>query len=454
LPLRETYYQPAGSPPLSIYADPSVRSTYETAWERATCWRNIEDDQIVDALADIAAHASLVSGMAARDALVYYMGFYYGHQATPETEPMLLRRARQYLNWPSDWAVFDDTAEDFIWPTYYDGELPGHSENCDCGTCRPCGCMRAHCANCYPDGPPPGLCDCRRCRPPEMDDMGDDDDWEGPPAMPDLVPGRCRFGVEVEFNNGDRHNISVALQRAGIACIDTGYTHEVARYWKMTTDSSVTGGECVSPILSGDDASIEQARHVLRLVKEHGGCTGKNVGLHVHVDVTPFGTRELKALAHNLRRSQMFFAGFCPDHRYKRPGDDDSGDGWAKLLTDDDWDAIQEWVADISPIEVHRSRENRERSCPVERFVAFNFNSLLTYGTIEVRLLGHTLNTIKFRTWVRTLQAVMEASRQGKRMPRGDILAWLEQFGLEQEHADHFREIVTRRGNEQFLLAA
>lgn len=456
MPLRETYYHPdwdngiqASAMGANGYNDPAERRTFEQAWMRATCWRG--SPHYYDALADIAAHAGLVSGMAARDALVYYMGFYYGHEATPETEPMLLRYARQYLDWPTDWAAWEDNDESFVYPERRDDAvLPHHQEGCTCRVCVPCGCRQPHCTNCNPDGPPPGSCDCIRCIPPELDDQGDNDDWT-PPEIPEPIPGRCRFGVEVEFNGGDRHSISVALQRAGIACLDQGYDHSVQRYWKMTTDSSVSGGECVSPILSGSDASIEQARHVLRIVKDGGGSTGRNVGLHVHLDVTPFGTPELKALAHNLRRAQMFFAGFCPDHRYNREG---IGEGWAKLMDDRQWDAIQNWVAEISPIEIHRSRENRSGSCPTERYVAFNFNSLLTYGTIECRLLGHTLNTIKFRTWVRTLQAVMEASRQRKRMPRGDILAWLMQFGLEQEHADHFRDVVTRRGNEQFLLAA
>lgn len=454
MPLRETYYHPdydSGLTPGESYVlNPAERRVFESAWVRATRWRG--SVEYMEALGDIAAYVGLSSPMMARDALVHYMGFYYGHEATPENEPMLLRYARQYLDWPTDWAAWEDDADHFFYPeSWNEDELPHHQEACTCRVCVPCGCRQPHCLNCFPDGPAPGTCDCRICRPPEMDDQGDSDDW-APPEIPAPIPGRCRFGVEVEFNGGDRHSIAVALQRAGIACLDQGYGHDVQRYWKMTTDSSVTGGECVSPILDGSDASIDQARHVLRIVRDGGGSTGRNVGLHVHLDVTPFGTPELKALAHNLRRSQMFFAGFCPDHRYGRDGA--ASEGWAKLMTDRQWDAVQTWVSEISPIEIRRSRENRAGSCPTERYVAFNFNSLLTYGTIEVRLLGHTLNTIKLRTWVRTLQAVMEASRQRKRMPRGDILEWLGQFGLEQEHADHFRGVVTSRGNEQFLLAA
>ena len=78
-----------------------------------------------------------------------------------------------------------------------------------------------------------------------------------------------------------------------------------------------------------------------------------------------------------------------------------------------------------------------------------------TYGTVECRLLGHTLNTIKVRSWIRTLQAVVEASRLQQLMPEGtDVLTWLSEFGLDAEHADHFRSVVERRGNAHRLLAS
>jgi hypothetical protein len=154
-------------------------------------------------------------------------------------------------------------------------------------------------------------------------------------------------------------------------------------------------------------------------------------------------------LAHNLKASEKLFAGFVPKHRYN--GSNRNG---AQLMQPRQWEAIATWIAEIDPSHRSRSVANRNGSCPVSRSVSFNFNSLLTYGTVECRLLGHTLNTVKVRTWLRALQSVIEASAQQQLMPTCDGLAWLAQFGLEAEYASHFREVVVSRGNEEWLVCA
>jgi hypothetical protein len=448
LPLRESYYTHRRA--VIQWANPSDPETYTAAWARASQWRGLNDvDEVTDALADIASHCGLPSGLAARDALVYYAGRYFGYEVTDDTEQALARYIRDMLRWPvgSLNSMGDDQnrASGYIRPEA--GEPPNHPDDCDCQTCSPCTCNEPHCENCHPDGVPE-WCRCRLCRPAVMDDESDDDDWPGLPAIPDPVPGRCRFGIEVEFNDGERSTIATRVQEAGIACTAVGYGHEITRFWRMTTDSTVSGGELVSPIMSGDDLSIEQVRHAIRIVKEHGGTTGRNVGMHVHLDVTPFHTPELKALAYNLQRAQDCFAAFVPVHRY----DGSIGCG-AELIDPCEWDSIHNWLDGVDPANRRRTNDNREESCPIQRYVSFNFNSLLTYGTIECRLLGHTLNTIKVRTWIRALQALVEVSRQELEVD-GDVLNFLTEFGgLESEHADHFRAVATRRGNEHMLAA-
>lgn len=363
--------------------------------------------------------------------------------------------------------VFDPSEDGYVPPTN-PNEDDEHSDWCECQECDPCdcrerdcsncwpdgyecGCGEAHCDDCFPDGPA-DWCECEDCTPTQTDDQDDEDEWRGLPAMPVVPPGRCRIGAEVEFNHRQgeyyRTDIANAIQRAGIACLSQGYTHEIARFWKMTTDCTVTGGECVSPIMSGGDDSIEQIREVIRIIKSLGGTTGRNVGLHVHLDVTPFRTSQLKALAVNLQKGQNFLASFVPEHRY-----DGSNMHGGTLLDESEWDQIYEWLDDIDPTDYRRTVDNREQSCPIERSVAFNFNAILTYGTVECRLLGHTLNTIKVRTWIRVLQTIIEGSRLRHHMD-GDILAWLMEHGLEAEHADHFRSVVTSRGNERHLVTA
>ena len=334
----------------------------------------------------------------------------------------------------------------------------------DCNDCWPegyeCGCYERDCSDCYPDGYDCdcGDEDCTDCYPdgadqgPPLDDMGDDDDWEGMPDMPVSPPGRCRIGVEVEFNGPhvDRHVLASEITNRGIACLSTGYGHQTQRFWKMTTDATVSGGECVSPILPGDDTSIEQVREVIRLIKAHGGTTGRNVGMHVHLDVTQFRKRQLEALAHNLAACQDALAAFVPDHRWN--GGNSYG---ATLLDDRQWDRIHGWIGSVDIGQRHRSRDNREQSCPVGRYSAFNFNSLLTYGTVEVRLLGHTLNTIKVRTWIRVLQAIVVGSKARDRIPAGaDFIDWAMRHGLEPEQATKYREVVEDRGNTSQLIVA
>lgn len=375
-------------------------------------------------------------------------------------------RRDQYLAFYDNEYTFDPSEEGYVEPTD-PTEDEEHSPWCECQDCVPCecnepecencwpdgydcGCAEAHCQYCNPDGPP-DWCDCNDCVPPSIDDQDEYDPWQGLPAMPEPPIGRCRIGVEVEYNHDNGHysrsDITTAIQRAGISCLSTGYGHEVTRFWKMTDDCTVTGGEVVSPIMSGGDDSIEQIREVIRIVKAGGGVTGRNVGLHVHLDVTRFHTDQLKALCDNMRIGQEFLAAFVPEHRY-----DGSNNHGATLLDSFEWQEIYEWLDTVDPTDYRRSVDNRNESCPVGRYVAFNFNAIMTYGTVECRLLGHTLNTIKVRTWIRVLQTIIEGSRMESVMT-GDILAWLKSHGLESEHADHFRSVVTSRGNQRHLVA-
>jgi hypothetical protein len=218
----------------------------------------------------------------------------------------------------------------------------------------------------------------------------------------------------------------------------------------MTSDSTVTGGELVSPILSGDDRSIEDVREAIRIIKQNGGRTGRNVGMHVHLDATPFRRRQLVAMAANMRAFEGVLTSFVPDHRYDRRGATNG-----RRLTEVDWDCIENWIVHVNVANRQRSRTNRSSACPVSRASSFNFNSLLTYGTVECRLLGHTLNTVKVKVWIRVLQSIMRASRRRQVVPPGDGLEWLVTAqGLERDHADFFREVAEQRHKADRLIIA
>jgi hypothetical protein len=224
-----------------------------------------------------------------------------------------------------------------------------------------------------------------------------------------------RFGIEIEFNRGSgcwtqQQDIVRTLTTTGINAVVESYNHAVRSHWKMTTDATVTGGEIVSPIMNGTSASIDEVREVLRAVKAHGGSTGSNVGMHVHHDVTDFSHDQMRVLVANLRDAQSALAGYVPAARTN--GSNMYG---ARRISDNGWVSLAAAVdnGSLLPVNLHRSAGNRNYGCPVSRYSFFNFNSVLTYGTVEFRGLGNTLNPIKVRTWVEVGQAVIEFSRRG-----------------------------------------
>lgn len=415
------------------------------AWERAWRWREAGSWNICDAMSDLAYQTGLPSAAAVIDVLVER-----GRQNAYNGEFSRSRLCSHFYWQLSDLEQFSNDEDGYLGPEEGD-EPPYHDEDCWCDDCHAnYGCEEHPCSICRED------CDCEDCYDYEevagglaggADPEDGPDDWPGLPERPPAAPGRCRFGIEIEFNGGSRGGIVQSLVASGLAAREVGYTHEICRYWKLTTDSTVTGGELVSPIMSGSDESIEEVKEAIRIVKANGGQPSLPrypQGMHVHMDVSEFRTRQLKALVHNLRRGQQFLAGYVPPSRLTN---------YNRLLNGRDWTALDTWV---ETVDMTQREETARRSghCPIDRGVDFNFQALMPYGTVEFRLLGSTLNTLRVSTWIRTLQCFIEASRNCNLMPSGDILSWLAGVGLESEHVERFRSVVTERGNQTHLMAA
>jgi len=176
----------------------------------------------------------------------------------------------------------------------------------------------------------------------------------------------------------------------------------------MTTDATVSGGELVSPPMRTSEG-LRQTRLALQAIKEHGGVTGRNCGMHVHHDVTDFTQEQMRRLVANLRVTERAVMAAVPACRL------DGSNGYASaLMRDRAWDTLAENVdaGSLLPAAA-RTRENRGYGCGVGRYVSINFNSVLTYGTVEFRGLGNTLNITKIQPWVKVTQALVEFSRIG-----------------------------------------
>ncbi len=233
-----------------------------------------------------------------------------------------------------------------------------------------------------------------------------------------------RFGQEIEFNRGEhrdsvysseadalRLSIVNAINDAGMTARVEGYNHQTRPYWKMTTDVTVSGGELVSPIMAGDTASLDEARDVLRIVKEQGGTPGRTVGMHIHIDCTDFTTPgSRRRLIDTLAMAQSPMSQFVP--RFRTTGELGNSAG---LLSGSEFDILRRAVETLVP---GADGRGYRRSGYVDRSRFINVESpMLKYGTVEFRGLGNTLHLGKVRVWIRICQAVVEAAKQGVVLP-------------------------------------
>lgn len=220
-----------------------------------------------------------------------------------------------------------------------------------------------------------------------------------------------RYGVEIEFAQGrmrycqDTRTTAQALVERGIDAVAESYNHATRSHWKVTTDATVNGCEVVSPILRGAEG-WNQVKVVMEAIRSIGGTVDSTCGQHVHHDVTDFYTEAMVRLVSVLRRTQYALSGYVPVSRYNSGGAC-RGD----LIREDEWAHIER-CAVAGALRPGGDRSARE-SLAVSRYRFFNFNSVLTYGTVEFRAQGGTLNALKSRCWVAVGQALIEFARTG-----------------------------------------
>lgn len=219
-----------------------------------------------------------------------------------------------------------------------------------------------------------------------------------------------RFGVEIEYSNYtvDRGHLAQLIRDAGQPAEWEDYNHRQRAHWKCTTDATVSGGEVVSPILRGKPG-YEAVKAVCRAIKAAGGSVDRQCGLHVHHDVTDFDNDGITRLVRNIKNAQTALAGYVSSSR--------SRNRWCPTMTAAEFDQIEARF---------RAGEVALRGgsgCPVDswcnggrcnhRYRAWNFTSILSYGTVEFRIMSGSLNAPKIRTWIEVGSALVEFTKQG-----------------------------------------
>jgi hypothetical protein len=213
-----------------------------------------------------------------------------------------------------------------------------------------------------------------------------------------------RFGVELEHSNGLSDSARAnALRAAGLAASTPGYTHAVTADWKVIYDGS-TGGEVVSPVLRGEDG-FAQVRTAMQVLKSLRAGAGRSASVHVHFDVNDLDRVALGRLAESLENVQAALMAYVADSRL--------GNTYAPALSASQWATIRRNIESGRIAPRAGSRSDRDYGSGVSRYGAFNFNSVLVYGTVEFRLHGATFNPAKIKPWIAVGMALVEYAKQG-----------------------------------------
>jgi hypothetical protein len=230
------------------------------------------------------------------------------------------------------------------------------------------------------------------------------------------------FGVELEFNRGgsysaygreaQREAIVTRMIAAGHDAYNEGgwVRHfRTPTRWRMQTDGTVTGGEFVSPLLSGE-AGLAAMREGVRAIKDEGGTAGRSQGLHVHHDVRDFDLDDMTRLVRNLKHCERAVLSYVPRYRY-----DGSGTHRGRAIGQTGWAAYERLAASGQLMPGNRGEAAGH---PHHRYVAFNMNPVMAQGSVEWRCLGNTLNPVKIRTWVLMGSAIHAFTKAGHEFGR------------------------------------
>lgn len=108
------------------------------------------------------------------------------------------------------------------------------------------------------------------------------------------------FGVEIEFDGANPHEVARALHQAGLAASphreSYHWRNRQQGMWTVERDATVSG-EVVSPVLHDTPETWAQLERVCTILRDHGARVSTRTGGHVHVGA------DSANLDHDVRRS-------------------------------------------------------------------------------------------------------------------------------------------------------
>lgn len=199
------------------------------------------------------------------------------------------------------------------------------------------------------------------------------------------------YGVEIEAimpYGTSRLDIAGAIVEAGLDCQAEMLNHSTKTWWKVTTDSSVTGLgtgiEIVSPILRGEDG-FRQIEKVCAALKQKGCVVNKTCGLHVHVDLRhpQISLAAMQRLALLYIENQTLIDKLMPKSR--RPG----GSRYCRTLA----------RVPLARIESATTINQIHEAIGTDKYHTINLKTYWRQGTVEFRQHSGTVEAAKIIKW-------------------------------------------------------
>jgi hypothetical protein len=207
------------------------------------------------------------------------------------------------------------------------------------------------------------------------------------------------FGVELEIVHGDAYALAAALTAAGVKTFSEGYHHETRKYWKIVTDSSVSGGfELVSPVLRGH-YGFERLKKVCKILADNNVKINKTCGVHVHHGIEDLDLDAVSRLVHSYAAMQSDIDAVLPPSRRST-----AGNNYCKALGSYRLSTMHDgWNPSIMSV-----------SASWERGTVLNLLCYSKYGTIEYRQHSGSIEFAKIAPWIRLGQNMIDAAKRGE----------------------------------------
>lgn len=203
------------------------------------------------------------------------------------------------------------------------------------------------------------------------------------------------FGIELELTGPSASQVMAAVQTAGVSVRFVGQyrpTSGAGTTWELKSDGSVHGHglELASPKLRANEAGFETLRKVLYALQGVGATVDASCGMHVHIDFSGMGVRQIKdQVLGALRNQENLLRMNAPSRRTN---------SYCPRWSDHQIRSFSDFMGSDFSGQMFGTRG------------VVNFGSYPRHGSIEFRSHGGTTNFAKASAWIKMLLQLLSVS--------------------------------------------